>query len=337
MGTSIVSGARPRAFTSSGNEMLRNNKPQLGDGAVAAWLHDHLGSAPAALQPLAGGFWSAAFAFEHNNEQFVVRFNENADGFQIDQAAYEFASSGLPIPQVFEIGEALDLSYAISRRHHGRFLETVHPAAAPRLAPALANLFRQFRQVQGYNRVEWYDPSSQRSWHDYLLRGIGHQAGRPRDGIQKMLASRPELNDLHQSACARIHELLPLCPERRDLIHGDLLHQNVLVSDQADGIQAVFSWKCSAFGDFVYDIAWCTHWAPWHPGIAAIDFFDLTLSADDLDSEARDHLSERHHCYELQIAASHIGWYLWTRDEENLARLARGLRERLDNGPRSTD
>ena len=44
-------------------------------------------------------------------------------------------------------------------------------------------------------------------------------------------------------------------------------------------------------------------------------------------------MAERHHCYELQIAASHIGWYLWTEDEENLALLADGLRERLSRGP----
>ena len=315
---------------------VKNSKPDISSNAVARWLHDHLGSPITSVQPLAGGFWSAAFAYEHNGQEFVVRFNENPEGFQIDQAAHAFASSGLPVPEVFEIGKALDLSFAISRRHHGRFLEIAAPEAAPQLAPALAEMFRQFRQVRGSDRVEWYEPSSRRSWHDYLLRGISFETGRPQDGIHEALASRPDLHDLYHAACARIHELLPLCPERRDLIHGDLLHQNVLISDQADRVQAVFSWKCSAFGDFAYDIAWCTHWAPWHPGIAAIDVFDLTLAADDLDSEARTHFAERHHCYELQIAVSHIGWYLWTRDEENLARLAEGLGERLSNGPRTS-
>jgi hypothetical protein len=63
---------------------------------------------------------------------------------------------------------------------------------------------------------------------------------------------------------------------------------------------------------------------------------EKTFSADDLDVEARRDIAERHHCYELQIAASHIGWYLWTRDEANLSLLTNGLRERLDQGPRAT-
>ncbi len=314
---------------------LKSNKPNLGSKTVAAWLNQHLGIPVADVQPLAGGFWSAAFAYEHQGEAFVVRFNENAEGFRIDQAAHAFASTGLPVPEVFEIGEALGLSYAISRRHHGRFLESVPPEAAPQLEPALAEMFRQLRQVRGTGRVEWYNPSSTNSWHDYLLRGIRHDSGRPQDRVQQLLDARPALGGLYQSACRRIEALLPLCPERRDLVHGDLLHQNVLVSESADRIQAVFSWKCSAFGDFLYDVAWCTHWSPWHPGIAALDIFALALAADDLDSEARRHLAERHHCYELQIATSHIGWYLWTKDEENLALLVEGLRGRLDRGPRA--
>lgn len=313
---------------------VQTSKPDISSDAVADWLEGHLGAAVAEVQPLVGGFWSAAFAYEHAGQEFVVRFNESAEGFRIDQAAHIFAVNGLPIPKVFEVGNALDCAFAISRRYHGRFLETIEPAAAPRLAQALADLLRQLRSVPGHDRVEWYDQTSNRSWHDYLLRSIGDEAGRLQDGWQQMLASRPDLRDLYQAACNRIHELLPYCPERRDLIHGDLLHQNVLVSDQADQIRALFSWKCSAFGDFLYDVAWCTHWAPWHPGIAAVDAFAQTLNADDLDTEARRHIAERHHCYELQIAASHIGWYLWTQDEQNLGLLGSGLREILDRGPK---
>jgi aminoglycoside phosphotransferase (APT) family kinase protein len=312
---------------------VKNNKPEIEISTVAGWLQQHHGSAVANLQPLSGGFWSAAFAYERAGEEYVVRFNQSPGGFAIDQAAHVFSETGLPVPEVFEIGEALDLSYAISRRHHGRFLETVAPEAAPRLAHALAEMFTQLRSVPSNDKVKWYDQTSEGSWHDYLLRSIDSEADGPQTDLKQALKSRPHLQDIYQVACRRIHELLPLCPERRDLVHGDLLHQNVLISEQADKVQAVFSWKCSAFGDFAYDIAWCTHWAPWHPGIAALDVLDLARTASDLNRPAGDHLAERHHCYELQIAASHVGWYLWTRDEENLALLTEGLRRRLDRGP----
>ncbi len=320
---------------SQDTQPVQNNKPAISHATVTEWLRERLGRTDVEVEPLAGGFWSAAFAYEHEGEALVVRFNENADGFRIDQAAHAFAKSGLPIPEVLEIGSALGLAYAISRRHHGRFLETVEPELADRLAPALADMFVRMRRVQDHDRVEWYNPDSTRSWHDYLLRGIDDDAGALQDGWHAELARRADLKALYRAAVARIHELLPLCPERRDLVHGDLLHQNVLVSAQAERIEAVFSWKCSTFGDFAYDIAWCSHWAPWHPGIAAIDFPGLTAAAEDLDQEARQHLGERLHCYQLQIAASHIGWYLWTRDEENLALLTQGLAKNLQQGPQS--
>jgi aminoglycoside phosphotransferase (APT) family kinase protein len=314
---------------------VQHNKPSIDADAVAEWLREHFGTSVTDVIPLAGGFWSAAFAYQHDGAEFVIRFNENGEGFLIDQAAYRLAGAYLPIPEVFEIGSVLGLSYAISRRHHGRFLELVEAEAAPRLAPALADLFTRMRRTRRQTRVEWYNPRSDRTWHDYLLRGIDSDGGETQNSWRSLLQARPELHELYQTASKRIRELLPLCPERRDLVHGDLLHQNVLISEKADKIEAVFSWKCSAFGDFAYDIAWSSHWAPWHPGIHAIDFFELTFDADDLGEADRLHLGERHHCYELQIATSHIGWYLWTRDEENLALLTRGLRSKLAHGPRS--
>ncbi len=59
----------------------------------------------------------------------------------------------------------------------------------------------------------------------------------------------------------------------------------------------------------------------------------MTLKAADLESEALEMFAERHHCYELQIAASHIDWYLWTNDEENLGLLAENLNNILNRGP----
>lgn len=312
---------------------MANSKPDVSAAAVADWLRSHLGPSAHNVEPLAGGFWSAAFAFQQADESFVVRFNREAEGFETDRAAHAFAAAGLPIPEVIETGKALGVYYAISRRHYGRFLEEVDPGDVSRLRMSLGDLLARMRRVPSPGRVEWYDASSTLSWHDYLVRGIDHQNGMPSDGRLSMLSSHPDVEMLYEETCARIHELLPACPERRDLVHGDLLHQNVLVSENADEIRALFSWKCSAFGDFMYDVAWCTLWSRWHPGIAATDIFGLTLAANDLDSESRLHIAERHHCYELQIAASHIGWYLWTRNEGELDLLATELRKILSRGP----
>lgn len=42
----------------------------------------------------------------------------------------------------------------------------------------------------------------------------------------------------------------------------------------------------------------------------------------------------RHHGYELQIGASHLGWYATLGDDENLRWTGRQLGELLERGPR---
>jgi hypothetical protein len=41
----------------------------------------------------------------------------------------------------------------------------------------------------------------------------------------------------------------------------------------------------------------------------------------------------RHHCYELHIGFTHLGWNLWTGNQADLAATARRLAEVLERGP----
>ena len=151
-------------------------------------------------------------------------------------------------------------------------------------------------------------------------------------GWRAKIAADSELDDLFERTTRRISELVDHCPERRDLIHGDLLHQNVLVSEAADEVTAAFSWKCSTRGDFLYDVAWLTFWGPWHPGIDAVDVWRRTMAgrsrAEDLHEAAR-----RHHCYELHIAAQHLAWCTWTGEAASLAEVAAQTITVLGRGP----
>lgn len=146
----------------------------------------------------------------------------------------------------------------------------------------------------------------------------------------------PTSNRLFRACEVRIRELLDACPERRDLVHGDLLNHNVLIAEDASQVIAVFSWKCSVRGDFLFDVAWCTFWGSWHPGIAALDLWNRTLDSPVLTNEALQDVALRHHCYELQIGASHLGWNAWTGDHDGLRSVARHTHEVLDRGVRTT-
>jgi len=97
----------------------------------------------------------------------------------------------------------------------------------------------------------------------------------------------------------------------------------------------VLSWKCSVRGDFLFDAAWCSFWAPFHRGIAAADPLSGLLRAPVVKAERSALLdaAARHHCYELHIGFTHLGWNVWTADQTGLAATARRLAEVLERGP----
>ncbi|MBK7896271.1 MAG: aminoglycoside phosphotransferase family protein [Anaerolineaceae bacterium] len=304
---------------------------------VAAWLTHHHGAEITDLAALSGGFWSSAYAYQVGEEALVLRLSEMAEGFAIDRAAMRFSGPNLPVPRVIDVGQAFGLHYAISVRHYGRFIETTAASEGGKVGDALATLLQALRAVPTAktDRVVWYDASEAAniSWHSWLLNGLQDNAEDVVSGWRAKLAEQPEIDDLFQRCEARIHELLPACPERRDLVHGDLLHQNVLVSEDGGVVTAVFSWKCSALGDFLYDVAWCTFWSDWHPGIAAANIWQRTLSAPDLTPADLENAALRHHCYELQIGASHLGWNVWTNNQKELEAVAKKLERSLKKGP----
>jgi aminoglycoside phosphotransferase (APT) family kinase protein len=254
----------------------------------------------------------------------------------MDRAAMAFAQPGLPVPEVLQVGEAMGRAFAISVRHHGRFLETIRPDEASAARAPVGRLLAALRAAPAHPDlpISWFPDPSQpdgSTWRGWLREGLVDDPKQLVSGWRAALAADPELDRLYAACERRIGELLEACPERRDLIHGDLLHQNVLIDERAEKITAVFSWKCSVRGDCLYDVAWLTFWAPWHAGIAALDLWPRALDA--LSPRDREDAAWRHHCYELHIGARHLGWSAWTRDPESLAAVATETARILERGP----
>jgi len=305
---------------------------------VAAFLGGQPGG-PQDLEALAGGAWSSAWAYRAGGEELVLRFGPEVSWYEADRMAMAFSGPDLPVPEIREVGTTPSgRAYAISVRHHGRFLEDTPAEQASALAPALTRLLVALYQVPAGPDapVIWHQAGAPAgSWREFLLAGLADDPGKLVHGWSAALAGDRELAALSAAACERVRALVDACPERRDLVHGDLLHGNVLVSPDARRVEAVLSWKCSVRGDFLFDAAWCSFWAPFHPGIAAADPLSGLLRAPRVRAEPGALLdaAARHHCYELHIGFTHLGWNVWIGDQAGLAATARRLAEVLDRGP----
>lgn len=302
-------------------------------------LHDSTGEAVTNVEPLDGGYWSTAFGYRAGDRDLVLRVGSIVEGFEMDRAAAAFRRPGLPIPAVLDIGTGLGASYAVSERHYGRFLESVRPDEAAAVGPTIVDLLWSLLAVPAPAGAgaDWFrhPDSTDSTWRGWLAGGLEDDPGHPASGWRAVVADDADLDRLFVACERGVRRLLDACPERRDLVHGDLLHGNVLVDDRAATVTGLFSWKCSVRGDFLFDVALCTFWAPWYEGIAATDVWqqvtgDPRLAAEpDLLRDAAD----RHHCYELQLAASHLGWTAWTGQHDVLDKLRAHAAMVLERGP----
>ena len=311
---------------------------QLSREEVVAFLDGRPGT-PEGLEALTGGAWSSAWAYRADGEELVIRFGPEVSWYEADRMATGFSGPDLPVPEVREVGTTPSgRAYAISVRHRGRFLEDTPVQQAGAITPTLTRLLVALYRVPADPAapVFWHQPgASAASWQQFLLAGLVNDPGKLVHGWSAALAGDRKLATLSAAVTERVRALVEACPERRDLVHGDLLHGNVLVSPDALRVEAVLSWKCSVRGDFLFDAAWCSFWAPFHPGIAAADPLCGLLRAPCVRAEPGAFLdaAARHHCYEMHIGFTHLGWNVWTGDQAGLAATARRLAEVLDRGP----
>lgn len=307
---------------------------------VAAFLAQNSGGTASDLEPLIGGLWSSAWAYRAGEEELVVRFGRERSWYEADRMAMAFSGPDLPVPQVREVGTTpTGRAYAISVRHHGRFLEDTPVERADAVAPTLTRLLVALYRAPASpgTPVMWHPAGAPAcSWREFVLARLVDDPVNQVPGWSAALAADPKLAALSTAVCDRVRTLVAACPERRDLIHGDLLHGNVLVSPDCRRIHAVLSWKHSIRGDFLYDAAWCSVWGPvFYPGIAAVDPLSGLLRDPGVraDQSALVDAAVRHHCYELQIGLTNLRSSIGTWNQEPLTATAGLLAETLERGP----
>ncbi len=287
---------------------------------VAAFLNAHFDGGVRALAPIGKGDWSQAFSFEHNGNAFVARFGEYGEDYRKDQYASRFAHSDLPIPCVREIGQALDRHFCISERAYGLMLESRDADAMSGIIPAVLRLFDALRTADvsassGFGGWNADGQAGAFSWKENLL--AVDQEGDRVHGWHAAMAESPTGTDPYNEALDYLKAHLPLCPEIRHLLHTDLLHFNVLVSE--DRINAVVDWGNAQYGDFLYELANFSFYAPWYPAMEKIDWAMEARRHFEHNGVDVANFEARLRCYETHIALDNMAYNAFTRNWKELA------------------
>ena len=301
--------------------------------AAAGFLAERYAGQARDVAELGGGDWSRAFSFRLDGRDLVARFGNYGEDFARDQQAMALSGPDLPVPRVLEIGSALGGAYAVSERRFGVFLETLDAPRWRRLLPALLrglDALRDAPALAGGERAGAGAPDPTGGWREQLKAELEDHPGQRVSGWRAILAGSAELDTLFTAGERAVIRLLDACPEIRHVLHRDLLNRNVLVAGDGSRLTAVFDWGCYGLGDFLYEVAWFTFWAPWHAGLAAIDFRSAILGhyrAAGLDVPRFD---ERLRCYELHVGLTHLAYGAFTGDPgRHLPSIARRTREIL--------
>ena len=138
------------------------------------FLRIHLSTELQQLRMIGEGAWSRCFGYLVGDREYAVSFGRYIEDFQKDRWAARFSSAPLPIPKVFEAGEALDGYFAISRRAHGIPLENVAPEVWQGVIPDLVNVLEALRtadlkETAGVGHWAKDGTANCATWKEHLL------------------------------------------------------------------------------------------------------------------------------------------------------------------------
>ena len=276
----------------------------VSDNDAADFVASRFGSGATDVERIGQGEWSRAYAFRVAGCDYVIRFGAHADDFARDRLAAGLASPELPIPRVIELGRAFGGHYAVAERAYGEYIDDL---SGPRMRAVMPSLFATLDAARlvdlvgttGYGGWDESGAGQHATWPAALLDAAEDSPHSRIHGWRARLESSPTGIAPFERGLACLRSLLDDVPADRHLVHSDLLNRNVLVA--GDRISAVLDWGCSLYGDFLYDVAWLTFWAPWYPAWADIDFAAEArrhYAAIGLDVPA---FGERLRCYEIHI------------------------------------
>lgn len=270
------------------------------------------------------GEWSQTYIGKISSGlEYVIRFSDLREDFDKDKFAFEhFSSSRLLIPKVIKIGKIDNKFYAISEKANGKAIDFVNKKQMTQLLPAVFELLYDLKNTdisytKGYGNWNGNGNgnASFSSWKQYLKNIALDQAGNRLQGWRKNLEKSSIGDSVFDFAFNKMCTLLNYCPERRYLIHADLLHFNLLVVK--DKIASVLDWGCSKYGDYLYELAWFTYFLPWHDYMNHINIREKAKQYFQQKGLNIINFEKRLQCYEIHIGLDSLIYCAYKKDWKN--------------------
>lgn len=278
---------------------------------VHALLREQIGDDVADVHPLAGGFFSRAFAATAGGREYVVRLNPGAhaaESFAKDGYAWQhFASPTLPIPRVVATGETSEEYYAISDRVPGHTLAELSVAGRQTLLPGVLNALEAIgkadvRRSRGYGNWGSSGDGLYPSWRHYLVAIAANDPDGYYENWHALFHDSFLEREVYESVYRWMLRLVEHCPDERALIHNDFQFENIMAEEQR--VTGVIDWANALYGDALYDVARWIWWSA-QPGWWYDDGHDLMRPR--FGSAPR--YDERITCYQLHIGLDDLRFY----------------------------
>jgi len=226
------------------------------------------------VEALGAGEWSSAYSFGSGDQQYVLRLGSYLEDYQKDRAAMVFTGPDLPVPEIIELGDALNGVYAISVRAYGEPLDELGEAEFRRTLPSVFRMLDAMRLVDvsatsGYGLWRPDGSAPYTSWRKFLLDVRNGPTVSRIDGWLERLESVPAAMAVFEDGYRELERLAEGCPEERHLIHANIVGDNVRVSDGQ--VSAVVDWGTAMYGDFLYDLGRLTFYTPWYPEMQPVE------------------------------------------------------------------
>ncbi|MEI6532385.1 MAG: aminoglycoside phosphotransferase family protein [Candidatus Roizmanbacteria bacterium] len=294
-----------------------SQKPNISQYDTSQLLHEQFGSQVSELSLLSGGNWSQAYTFVHNNKKYVLRWCNSSETFEKDESAYSFNSEAMPVPRIIYKGKKYETNFAVSDFAEGKFFDNLTSIEIGSALPALFKLFDSLRTADlskstGYGGWNRNNTGAYKTWKEYLLDVKSDNEKNLVHSWYQDLANSALGTKNFDEIYSKLALLVDQCPEVRELIHSDLLNYNLLVSNSK--ISAVIDWQCSLYGDSLYDIAWFTFYAPWHPQFESAQLCQKALEHFESVATHTLNIQTRLFCYQLHIGLGSIAYNTFKKD-----------------------